>query len=156
MRRNDREVTDAAQIAAIMEKCQVLHLALNDRQVPYLLPVNFGMEPDGMTLYIHGAAQGTKYELIARDNRASFAMECTQGLVLDEKGHSCTMNYESVVGWGILEELTAEEGKRHALERIMAQYHSEDFPFSSAPIPNTRILCLRVRQRTAKRRQKKV
>ncbi|MEI3092565.1 MAG: pyridoxamine 5'-phosphate oxidase family protein [Oscillospiraceae bacterium] len=54
MRRTDREVTDPAEIAEMMTRCEVLHLALNTDTVPYILPVNFGMEPDGMTLYIHG------------------------------------------------------------------------------------------------------
>ena len=50
MRRTDREVTNPAEIAEMMTRCEVLHLALNTDTVPYILPVNFGMEPDGMTL----------------------------------------------------------------------------------------------------------
>lgn len=154
MRRTDREVTEAGEIAQIMSRCEVLRLAFNGEKVPYLLPVNFGMEPDGMTLYIHGAGQGTKYALIAKDNRASFELDCTHGLVLDEEGHECTMNYESVIGWGYIDEMTGYEEKYHALKRIMAQYHAGDFPFDPAPIPHTRILRLQVQERTAKRRQK--
>ena len=52
MRRTDREVTDPAEITEMMTRCEVLHLALNTDTVPYILPVNFGMEPDGMTLYM--------------------------------------------------------------------------------------------------------
>lgn len=156
MRRKDREVTQAGEIVEIMERCEVLRLAFNDEHVPYILPVNFGMEPDGMTLYVHGAAAGTKYALMARDNRVSFEMDCTYGLVLDERGHECTMNYESVIGSGVLDELTGYEEKLHALKCIMAQYHSGDFPFDPSPIPYTRILRLRVEKRTAKRRQKHV
>lgn len=156
MRRADREVTDPAEIAGIMSRCEVVRLALNGEQVPYILPVNFGMEPDGMTLYIHGAMTGTKYDLIARDDRASFEMDCVGGLVLDEAGHSCTMNYESVIGWGHIDELTEDAEKRHALARIMVQYHAEEFSFDDKPIPRTRILRLRVEERTAKRRRKLV
>ncbi len=154
MRRMDRAVTDPEEIMAIMSRCQVLHLAINTGEAPYLLPVNFGMEPDGCTLYIHGAGSGLKYDLLARDSRVGFEMECTQGLVLDEQGHSCTMNYESVMGRGVIDELTLEEEKRHALDRIMAQYHAEDFPYSTAPVARTRILRLRVQERTGKRRRK--
>lgn len=155
MRRADREVTDSGAICAILQKCSVLHLALNTDGAPYVLPVNFGMESDGMTFYIHGAAEGTKYALIAQDARAGFELECAGELVLNEAGHSCTMNYESVAGWGVLEEVTAPEEKCHALRRIMAQYHSEDFPFSEKPIPQTRIFRLRVVSRTAKSRRAK-
>lgn len=154
MRRKDREITDPAQIADIMSRCEVLHIAMNGTVVPYLLPVNFGMEPDGLTLYIHGAASGHKYDVMARDNRVSFEMECTNGLVLDEDNHACTMNYESVIGRGVLEEVTEESEKIRALDRIMAQYHAEAFAYSHAPVSFTRILRLRVSERTAKRRRK--
>ena len=154
MRRNDRAVTDPVEIVDIMVRCEVLHLAIAAQPAPYLLPVNFGMEPDGMTLYVHGAMEGTKYDLLARNNHVGFEMECTNGLVLDETGHSCTMNYESVMGWGIVSEVTAPEEKLHALDRIMRQYHAEDFPYSRAVAERTRILCLRIQERTGKRRKK--
>ena len=154
MRRNDRAVTDPSEITEIMTRCEVLHLAINATPAPYLLPVNFGMEPDGMTLYIHGAMSGTKYDLLAENNRVGFELDCTNGLVLDEAGHSCTMNYESVMGSGIVSEITDGAEKLHALNRIMAQYHSEDFPFNPAVAERTRILCLSVQERTGKRRKK--
>lgn len=156
MRRTDRQVTDEQELLGIMQRCQVVRLAMNTDTVPYILPVNFGMEPDGMTLYIHGAMTGTKYEHIARDNRVSFEMDCSAELVLNQDDHQCTMNYESVIGWGIVDELTEEADKRHALKRIMSQYHAGDFPFNEGPIPRTRILRLRVEERTAKRRRKTV
>lgn len=154
MRRANREVLDGAEIAQIMSRCEVLHLAFNNDNVPYILPVNFGMEPDGMTLYVHGAMEGTKYALLAKDNRASFELDCNHGLVLEESSGNCTMNYESVIGWGYIDELTEEEDKRHALDRIMQQYRGEDFPYCTAVIPRTRVLRLRVQERTAKRRKK--
>lgn len=156
MRRVDREVTDAAEIVDIMSRCDVVRLAINTETVPYILPVNFGMEPDGMTLYIHGAMEGTKYGLIQHDNRVSFEMDCSHSLVLDEDEHECTMNYESVIGWGYVDELTEEGEKRHALSRLMCQYHAEDFSYNEKPLPRTRILRLKVEERTAKRRKRMV
>lgn len=156
MRRKDREVTDAAQVAEIMSRCEVVRLALNTDTVPYILPVNFGMEPDGMKIYIHGAVEGTKYTLISRDHRASFEMDCTYGLVLDDDAHECSIEYESVIGWGYLQELTQKDEKKRALDRIMAQYHADAFAYGEAPIPHTRIFCLNVQERTAKRRRKMV
>lgn len=154
MRRNDRAVTSPSEIVQIMSQCEVLHLAIAAQPAPYLLPVNFGMEPDGTTLYIHGAMSGTKYDLLAKNNHVGFEMECTSGLVLDEAGHSCTMNYESVMGWGIIREVTDLDEKLHALNRIMAQYHSEYFSYNPSVAEQTRILCLNIQERTGKRRAK--
>lgn len=155
MRRKDREVTLPAEIVDIMSRCEVLHLAINTGSAPYLLPVNFGMEPDGMTLYIHGAMSGTKYDLLAKDNRVGFELDCSHELVLEEETGNCTMNYESVMGWGLVDEVTEEEGKRRALDLIMKQYRGEDFPYAVEVIPRTRILRLKVQERTGKRRPKR-
>lgn len=154
MRRKDRAVTSPSEIVEIMSRCEVLHLAIAAQPAPYLLPVNFGMEPDGMTLYVHGAMEGTKYDLLAKNDQVGFEMECTSGLVLDEASHSCTMNYESVMGWGTVSEVTDLDGKLHALYCIMRQYHSEDFYYDPAVAERTRILCLKIQERTGKRRAK--
>ena len=72
MRRSDREVTDFGELIAIMEKCDVCRLGLNQEGYPYLLPLNFGMKVEGesVELYFHGADEGRKYELIEADPRA--------------------------------------------------------------------------------------
>ena len=152
MRRSDRQVTDSRAIAEIMTRCQVVRLALNTGGAPYVLPLNFGMEPDGMTLYVHGAMEGEKYRLMAADPRAGFEMDCMLGMDMDEVHRECSSRYESVMGWGILEELTEAEEKRHALKQIMHQYHGDGFHYSEAPLPRTRIFRLVVRERTAKAR----
>ena len=156
MRRTDREVTENSEILDIMSRCEVLRLAIHAEPAPYLLPVNFGMEPDGRTLYIHGAMEGLKYTLLEKDNRVGFEMDCTGGLVLDEAGHSCTMNYESVMGWGVVTEVTAPKEKLYALDRIMEHYHAGDFAYDPVVAERTRILRLDVRERTAKRRRKMI
>ena len=154
MRRTDREITDAAAIAAIMTRCRVVRLAMNTEGAPYILPLNFGMEPDGMTIYVHGAAEGEKYRLLERDPRVAFEMDCMLGMDMDEVHQECSTRYESVIGWGEAVEITDAEEKRHALRRIMAQYHREDFPFSEGPLPRTRIFRICVKERTAKARTK--
>ena len=152
MRRTDREITDAAAIAAIMARCQVVRLAMNTEGAPYILPLNFGMEPDGMTIYVHGAAEGEKYRLMERDNRVAFEMDCMLGMNMDEVHQECSTRYESVIGWGEAVEITDKEEKRRALKRIMAQYHREDFPFSESPLSRTRVFAIKIKERTAKAR----
>lgn len=47
MRRLDREVKEFQDIVAIMERCDVCRIALNDNGYPYILPLNFGMTVTG-------------------------------------------------------------------------------------------------------------
>lgn len=154
MRRSDREIKDINGIIQVMEKCDVCRVAFNDEDYPYILPLNFGMDvEDGqIVLYFHGATEGKKYELIAKDNRAGFEMDCSHRLVSD--GCSCTMEYESVIGYGRIEGIPDDE-KYEALCTLMKHYHKEDFTFNKAVMSQTVVFKLVVEQVSGKRRMVK-
>ena len=153
MRRKDREITDFNEILAIIRKCDVCRIALHDGDFPYIVPLNFGVDvQDGQVFfYFHAALEGKKLDLIARDNRAAFEMDCDHSLILYEDRMSCTMGYSSVMGHGIIEAVPDEE-KYGALKILMRQYHAEDFPFNPAPIKATAVLKMTVLDMTGKRR----
>ncbi len=157
MRRKDREITEFDDIIAIIKKCDVCRIALNDDGYPYILPLNFGLAVKDKTieLYFHGATEGMKYDLIQKDNRASFEMDCGHKLVTEIKGESCkcTMAYESVIGQGYIEMLSDEE-KYDALCILMRQYHQEEFQFNKEVMPSTRVFKLVVEHVTGKVRRK--
>lgn len=44
MRRSDREVTDFNEIVEIINKCDCIRLGFSSEPVPYILPLNFGIE----------------------------------------------------------------------------------------------------------------
>ncbi len=154
MRRTDREVKDFNEIVEIMKKCDVCRLALNGEAYPYIIPLNFGMTVEGerIELYFHGAETGTKYDLIARDSRACFEMDCAHRLVTDEETGNCTMEYESVIGQGRVE-LLPDEHKYEALMILMEHYRKGDFPFNKAAMPKTKVFKLVVESVTGKRRK---
>lgn len=155
MRRADREITKRSDIIKIIEKCDVCRLALNDRDYPYILPLNFGMAVKAgvIELYFHGAAEGTKFDRIQADNRASFEMDCEHELITELDRGYCTMEYESVIGQGHIEILSDEE-KLEALNILMRQYHKEAFPFSKAALPRTKVYKLVVERVTGKIKRK--
>lgn len=157
MRRADREITDFQELLAVMEKCDVCRIALNAREAPYIVPLNFGMEVvngNQVVLYFHSALEGTKLDLIAADNRASFEMDCGHELVMDEEKRNCAMAYESVIGSGLIE-MAPEGEKLRALQLLMAHYRQEAFPINEAVTPRTAVFKLTVGQMTGKRRVKR-
>lgn len=153
MRRSDREVKELEDIVVIMEKCDVCRIALNNHGYPYILPLNFGMcrKEDKIELYFHGAMEGTKYDLIQEDNRASFEMDCGHQLVTQMERGSCTMEYESVIGQGHIEMLSDDE-RYNALSILMKHYHQEEFPFNKEVMPCTKVFKLVVEKVTGKKR----
>jgi nitroimidazol reductase NimA-like FMN-containing flavoprotein (pyridoxamine 5'-phosphate oxidase superfamily) len=155
MRRTDREVKEFDEIVEIIKKCDVCRLALNDEEYPYILPLNFGMciENGKVVLYFHGANVGKKYDLIAKDNKASFEMDCGHRLVTEDDTGNCTMEFESVIGRGIVE-IVPDNEKLDALKILMNQYHKDDFIFNQAFVPQTTVFKLTVDSMTGKRRKK--
>lgn len=152
MRRKDREIKEFEEIVQVMKKCDVCRIALNDDGYPYILPLNFGMRAEGeqITLYFHGAGEGRKYELIKRDNRASFEMDCSHKLIADREACSCTMQYESVIGRGKIE-IVPEEERYDAMRALMRQYYEEEFSFPEEVVKRTTVMKLVVEQVSGKR-----
>lgn len=157
MRQKQREITDFAEIIEVIKHCDVCRLALNDEGYPYILPLNFGMDiiNEKIILYFHSALEGHKVDLIRKDNRASFEMDCKRQLqYMEEKGY-CTMAYESVIGTGQIRILEENE-KMDALKKIMSHYHAgEDAYFNTAAIPRTLVYALEVATITGKRKAPK-
>ena len=156
MRRSDREIKDFDEIIEVINKCDVCRLAINDGDYPYIVPMNFGLniEDGKVVLYFHCASEGKKLELLRKNNKVAFEMDCGHQLILDKAQGNCAMEYESVIGQGYIEMLNEEE-KYEALRILMKQYRREDFPFNEKVIPMTAVFRFRVESMTGKRRTKK-
>ena len=121
MRRSEREVTDCNEIRQILERAEVLRLAMHDEPYPYIVPVNFGftMQDDQLVLFFHGAKVGKKCDLLQKNPHVSFEVEGKQQLIPPNGAASCTAGfaYESVIGQGIAD-LAPEEKKEDLLQSI--------------------------------------
>lgn len=152
MRRSDREVKSKEEMIEIMRKCDVCRIALNDEGFPYIVPLNFGLlvEEDEVQLYFHGAKIGTKMDLIKKDPRASFEMDCEHRLIEGDLGCKYSMAFESVIGTGKIEIVEGEE-KISALHYIMKQYTDKSFTFDQRHTNIIEVFKLRVESMTGKR-----
>ena len=154
MRKSDREIKSKEEIIDIIKRCDVIRLAFNNGDYPYILPLNFGFEVknDKVIFYLHSALEGTKVDIMKKDNRASFEMDTKHELqYYEEKGY-CTMSYESIIGRGRIRILPEDE-KMNALKKLMGHYHkSEDTYFNPAAISRTLDYSLEVEGMTAKRK----
>jgi nitroimidazol reductase NimA-like FMN-containing flavoprotein (pyridoxamine 5'-phosphate oxidase superfamily) len=157
VRRSDREIKNFSDIIKVMEKCDVCRLALHDEKYPYIVPLNFGMtvEDEKVTLFFHGALEGKKYDLMKKNDKACFEMDCSHRLVTEMEAGNCTMEYESVIGYGSITEITEAEEKYKALCTLMSHYPvDKEFKFNKAVIPATRIWKLEAEHITGKTRFK--
>lgn len=152
MRRHDREITDRNDILDIMKRASVVRLAFNSDPVPYILPLNFGLEVLGQDfiLWMHGAGEGRKYDFLGQE--AAFEMDIENGYLYAPARKSCTMPYESVIGKGVFQEVTQEQEKLHGLDCLIRHAYPEGREYQKDVVKVTRVFCLKVTDFTAKRR----
>jgi uncharacterized protein len=156
MRRNDREITDQAEIMEVLRKADVCRLALADNNAPYLVTMNYGLKAGKeIILYFHCAHEGKKIDILKRNNLVCFGADMEHELILSDTGTSCgcSMRYASIVGFGTVSFVTDESEKREALETIMEHYTPHGpYAFAEDLMSRTTILRLDVTEITGKRR----
>lgn len=153
MRRKDKEISDIGEICKIIERCDTCRIALFDEEYPYIVPLNFGFSlyDNQIKLYFHGAASGKKVDLIKKNPKAGFEMDCSHQVITGEKACDYTMDYESVCGNGILKILDISD-KKKALNHIMHQYSGHrEHEFDSKILERTMAVELTINEIYAKR-----
>lgn len=122
MRRKKRQVTDVASIKNLVEKSQVVRIALNGEEYPYVVPVNFGYEwnEEKLTLYVHGANEGKKVSMIKTDPKVAVEMDGNHKLVEGMRNAAAySYAYQSLIGFGKAELLEDLVERRKALHLLM-------------------------------------
>ena len=156
MRRKDRQITEIESIRAILDKAKVLHLAMIDGARPYVVPMNYGYAlADGrLTLYLHGAKEGRKLDVLQQNDRVAFVLETDVSLV-SGGDLPCKYGaaYASVMGEGRATILTDPVEKTDALTMLMKTQTGRNFYITEAMTDTVAVLRIDVEAFTAKARQ---
>ena len=154
MRRRDREVTEESKICEILEKGKVIHLGLSDGEWPYVIPMNYGytFEEGTLTFYLHGAKEGYKYEVIRKNPKISFAIECDTEPFAGRTACQYGMAYASICGRGMATIVENVEEKCEALTVLMKSQTGGDFEFNEKLVSIVEVIRIDVTEFTAKRR----
>lgn len=132
MRRKDREVTDINEILEIIDRCTIVRLGFNDDGEVYIVPMNFGYEyEDGkLVMYFHGALEGRKFDIMRKNNKVGFEMECD--VVPYEGKMPCQYGTEfsSVIGTGTAEIIEDPAEKIRGMKVLMKTQTGKEFDFN--------------------------
>ena len=154
MRREERAVTNAADILAILAKCEVMRLGLCMDNRPYIVPMNFAVEEvDGkVSVYFHCAPKGRKIDMLTQNPNACFEADCDCRIVKGESACDWTAAFESVIGEGAIAIVQDLDAKKHALDCIMQKYGFDGAPtYSDAMLQRVCVLRLDVQSMSGKR-----
>jgi uncharacterized protein len=148
MRRSEKEITDRAEIDAIIRRCRVCRLGLSDQGQPYVVPLCFGY--DGQALYFHCAKEGRKLDILRRNNRVCFEFDVLEGMVEADQGCQWSIRYESVIGFGTASLVEEPTQRQEALALLMAQYSDRAFAFPEIAVNRTVIVRIDIENVTGK------
>lgn len=154
MTRRERQIFDIDKILEILDKSKVLHLGLVDGDEPYVVPMNYGYtyENGKLTIWLHGATTGRKLDIIRRNPKVFFEMECD--LVPFDGDVACKygLSYSSLMGKGIATIIEDSEEKQKALSLLMKTQVNKDFQFNEKLASVVGIIKIEVSEFTAKHR----
>ena len=141
MRRADREILNFSEIVDVLRRGDVFRLGINGDPYPYVVPLSYGFEAldymndgrGGIVLYIHGAAEGLKHELIAKNNHVCVEFDIFHGSLVHGEGidRSITSEYESVIGFGTIELIKGADAEKGVSLLLDHAGHS-DFSYDKA------------------------
>lgn len=154
MRRIDREITDFNEILAILDKCDICRLAMVDKGMPYVVPMNFGFTQENgeITLYFHSAGEGRKIDILKNAPAVCVEMDCSHELIRGEKACDFTMDFESFIGNGKAEFIDSEVEKVFVLTQIMQKYSDAvGFEFDENLLKRTTLFKVNLSDFTGKR-----
>ena len=154
MTKRERQITDLNQIKSILDTAKVLHLGLAVDNEPYVVPMNYGyiMEGEKLTVYLHGATQGKKLDMLRANPRVFFEMDCDRVPFEGEKPCQYGMVYSSVMGRGTARIVEDVEEKKKAMTILMKTQTGKDFTFDDKLVGMVAVIRIDAAEYTAKHR----
>jgi len=155
MRRNDKEILERQQLDDIIRGSLVCRVAMAKDNVPYLVPMSFGY--DGAAIFLHTAPEGKKIQHFESNPQVCFEFE--RGVELrpsPDLACKWSFDFETVIGYGTISELTQLAAKEHALNQIMRQYSARTWQFDPLAVGKVRVWRILISSMTGKRSEPKV
>lgn len=133
MRRRVIDTTE--EMLEVIGRCDVCYVSMVTQDgFPYVVPMNFGI--DNNVLILHGAKEGTKMDILAKNPNVCIAFSTDHELRYQHEQVACSwsMKYRSVLLRGTVEMIHDYDEKVSALNVIMRKYAGRDFSYSAPAI----------------------
>lgn len=154
MRRKDREVTETEHICEIIDSCKVFRIAMSVKDVPYMVPLNFGYRyADGaFQFFFHCAGEGKKIRMLKENSQVCFEMDGDHQLTEADMACGYGYLYKSVIGMGQVDFVTDTQEKAECLCHIMKHQTGRDFIITKEQAAPVTVCKITVSEITAKQR----
>ena len=154
--KREREVTDINEIKEILDKSMIVHVGMVDDGEAYVVPMNYGytLENGELCLYLHGATVGRKIDIINKNPKVFFEMECDVTPFEGKMACQYGTTYSSVMGKGTAVVLSESADKIDGLAKFMKTQTGKDFTFDEKMVSIVNVIKITAADFTAKKRPK--
>ncbi len=152
MRRSDRQIDDPREIAAILTRGRVGHLAVALDNQPYVVPMLYICRNDKIIL--HGAREGLMRRVVAENPNVCFEVSESKGWVPADKAAYQGLVYRSVVAFGRVRLIDEPSPKIRVMKEFLAKYARPIRNWEILPedVANIIVLEIDIERLTGKRR----
>lgn len=116
-RKTERGSYDRETVAAILDAGLICHVGFSPEGAPWVFPTTYARVDD--VVYLHGAVGNFALRSLAAGAEACVTVTLIDGLVLARSAFHHSMNYRSVMLFGVAEPVSDEAEKRAALLAIV-------------------------------------
>lgn len=143
-------IEDRNVINAILKKCRTCYVGMSDNDVPYVLPMNFGIEGDRVIL--HSAQEGRMWETIKKNPKVCLNWTLGEELAWQDQQVGCSYRVKSssVIIEGTVEIIDDNVEKERLFNIFMTQYSDLPFKFNAPAIRNVGVFVVPITRLTAK------
>jgi nitroimidazol reductase NimA-like FMN-containing flavoprotein (pyridoxamine 5'-phosphate oxidase superfamily) len=138
MRRSDREIADRAEIDELLRAGRIMHLALSDDNVPFLVPLFYAY--DGKAVYFHSAQAGTKIDILKRNNLVRFEVLSELGIIEADSACDFEAKHRTVIGLGRASFVEGEDEKAAILDMIVGRFTDRRFEYPKENLKRTCVI----------------
>ena len=138
MRRKNREIANRSEIEEILYREKLMHLALSDQNIPFVVPVFYAF--DGVSLYFHSASAGTKMDILKRNDNVCFEVCIQEGVIQSDEACDFEAKHRTVIGFGKAAPVVDDAEKKKALDLIVARFTEKKFHYSKENLARTQVI----------------
>ena len=121
MRRKDKEITDPSEMKKLLEQVEYVTLAMAKDNIPYLVTLSHGYDPEKNEVYFHSASTGKKLDIMRENPRVWGQAMVDMGYAEGE----CNHHYASVMFSGAVSFIEDENEKYEILTGMARKFKEE-------------------------------
>lgn len=148
----ERAKYDRATVEAVLDEGFVCHLGFCVDGEPVVIPTGYARVGD--VIYVHGAPANYALRRAVEGDSVCLTVTLLDGLVLARSAFHHSMNYRSVVVFGVAHEVEDDEEKRLALtafvDHVVPGRNADTRPPSDSELRATRVVKVEIMEASAK------